>query len=540
MKAKYILSLALAASMFTTSCDMDLAPVSTLEQTSAIQSVNDVKAFRNGLYSNVRGLVSSQFITLADIQMDMFNGLVVNGNRLGTIANGDVLSSDGDIYAYWAAIWARINNCNFLLEHAAPVYDKLVEANEEEKAAQVSLYMSEAYFLRGYYYALMFDRWCPAYTPELAESPALGLPIVTKYDPTSDRSAYPGRETMKKTIEFFLNDINLAYNGLKAWEEANPELVTSSSPTDDDGRLLPNAIYVSSMTCRALQARIALWLGDYANAEKYAEDVIKNGKYSMSTIESFANMWTQDTSTEIIFSPYESTNELGAAIGSTWLNNGPGQADYIPSSKLLAGLRAAGKAPIGLNAWKDVRYRAYITTRSVQSAYGTIQVPAFNKYPGNPSLFTSGETNYVNKPKPFRLTEMYFIVAEAAYNQGNQAKANETMKFYMSNRIKYGKDEAYVDLTGNELIQFIRTQKGLELVGEGFRMSDLRRWKVGFERADGIDYSNVGYKDGIDQILTAAGLDVAYTTTDHRYTWPIPGTEITSNPQMVGQQNPGY
>ena len=263
--------------------------------------------------------------------------------------------------------------------------------------------------------------------------------------------------------------------------------------------------------------------------------------YSLATTSTYKTMWTDDRSTEIIFMPFESTNELGNAIGGTWLNNGQG-ADYILSATFLKELMAAGMTTGMVKNYKDVRFGAFVLDKELTTPFGNILAPCFNKFPGNKTLQTTGESNYVNKPKVFRLSEMYFIAAEAACHQGNEAKANELMKTYMRNRINYGANEGYQDLSGDELFKFVCTQKSLEFAGEGFRMSDLRRWKIGFKRIEGADYNINSKADytGVALILTPAGLRVNYEDDDHRYTWPIPSTEITSNPQIRGQQNPGY
>lgn len=533
MKLKYFLTIA-AAAVLTTACDMDLAPKGSLDEKKAIQTELDAKSFRNGLYRSVRSVSSSQFLTATDIQTDMFNGVTINGNRLGTFANGTILSSDPDIYDYWAALYGLIAQTNYFFEYGEPLRAKLEAEGNEEGADRVALYLAEAHFIRGYYYAMMFDRWCIEYDPSKGDEPNLGLPIVTVFNPTSDRSKYPGRSTMNETLKFFDDEIQLGYDGIKAYEEKYPGEVAAD-------RLSANACYISSWACKAMQARIALWMKEWNKAQTLAEEVINCHLYSLATTATYKTMWTDDRSTEIIFMPFESTDELGAAIGNTWLNNGQG-ADYILSATFLKELMAAGMTTGMVKNYKDVRFDAFVVNKPLITPYGNILAPCFNKFPGNKTLQTTGESNYVNKPKVFRLSEMYFIAAEAAYNLGDQSKANELMKTYMENRIKYGKDESYVDLSGTELQEFIRTQKSIEFAGEGFRMSDLRRWKMGFNRQSGKDYdinSKVDYT-GVSQILTPAGLNVEYSTTDHRYTWPIPSNEINANPQIKGQQNPGY
>jgi hypothetical protein len=38
----------------------------------------------------------------------------------------------------------------------------------------------------------------------------------------------------------------------------------------------------------------------------------------------------------------------------------------------------------------------------------------------------------------------------------------------------------------------------------------------------------------------AAGKNLSYAAGDYRFVWPIPSDEIQVNPQLEGQQNPGY
>ena len=79
-------------------------------------------------------------------------------------------------------------------------------------------------------------------------------------------------------------------------------------------------------------------------------------------------------------------------------------------------------------------------------------------------------------------------------------------------------------------------------IGEGFRMGDLRRWKQGFSRNG--DYSIIDQAANNTSPLSGAvnplGVTVSYNSGDFRYTWPIPSAEMDINPQLEGQQNPGY
>ena len=91
--------------------------------------------------------------------------------------------------------------------------------------------------------------------------------------------------------------------------------------------------------------------------------------------------------------------------------------------------------------------------------------------------------------------------------------------------------------SGVALMEQIKTERVKELIGEGFRLGDLRRWKQGFDGRDG-NYAKAGYD--LDGFLINMAMDIKYTSTDYRYVWPIPSAEMVVNPQLKGQQNPGY
>ena len=67
-------------------------------------------------------------------------------------------------------------------------------------------------------------------------------------------------------------------------------------------------------------------------------------------------------------------------------------------------------------------------------------------------------------------------------------------------------------------------------MGEGFRMPDLKRWKQGFTRSS---VQNT-------ELITALASDLTIEGSNPRFLLPIPQTEIDSNPQIKGQQNPAY
>lgn len=507
MKKLYFLLTVLAGSLLT-SCDMDLAPIGSLDDSNAIESTTDLMKARNGIYENLRSISTGGYLYYTDIQMDQFLGLTINGNQNGIFANGGIYSNNGDIQTVWANCYTYIANANYLLGRAEAL---IARGLEPEDLLEANRYVGETKFARAYYYAYLFDHFCESYTADKAGAPAKGLPIVTVFNPTGDIAAYPGRSTMAETFKLIDQDLEDAYTALKNYE------------TEASYAVIPMSPYVNSNTVLALQARLALLRQDWTTAAAKANAVINSGVYTLADTESYAAMWALDSSDELIFRPISTKTELGiSSTGGAYIDGNPALAYYIPS---LGDVLAAYEDG-------DVRFDAYFKVARLNANGMDYAAYVFNKYPGNTELYTGSSNNLMNMGKPFRLSEIYLILAEASAEAGDATTANSALNTLRANRIEGYEEVSY---SGEVLRQQIREERTKELIGEGFRMSDLRRWNLGFSRD--ADYS---INPAVEEILVVTGTQVSYTAGDHRYVWPIPNTEMENNPQLKGQQNPGY
>lgn len=503
---KIFLALLMIGGVLVSSCDMDKKPYGSLDDTTAIQSLNDCLRFRNGLYSNLRAITTGGYVYCQDIQMDHFQGVITNGNRNGMFANGNIVSSDTDIEAMWAGMYSVINSANYLLEKMEIL--ATAEGLTEEDLLTLKRYIGEAHFIRGYCYYWLADHFCQSYVLVNGDEVALGLPLVTVYKPTGDMSSYPGRSTQNETYALIENELQVAYDNLKAYEAV------------DDEAVAPNATYLSSYAVLALQARVALLKGDNATALNKAESVINSGVYTLATTENYADMWTKDESEEIIFRSFMSSTELGSSTGVAYLSTNMDAADYVPTFDVL-----------NMYGDGDVRWDAFFTIWYLDVDGNSVPAYVFQKYPGNETLKTGTSPNYMNMSKPFRLSELYLIAAEAA-TASDATKANKYLNDLRSNRIVGYEAGTY---NGQVLVEQVREERLKELLGEGYRMSDLRRWNQGFARNP--EHPENPY---IDPILLTTGKGLSYEAGDYRFVWPIPTAEIEANPQLDGQQNPGY
>lgn len=508
---KIFLAFLMVCTMLT-SCDMDKTPWGKLDDETGLQSVNDAYRFRNGFYRSLRGMNVGGYFAYPDIQCDQFMGLTSNGNRMGQYSNALFTSGESQFASFWAGCYSGIASVNYFIGKVTPMVESGNFTGED--LAQLKRYIGEAKFYRAYRYWFLLDKFCEDYTKVGGNTPAKGLPLVTEYNPTGDTSKYPGRSTQDETYTLIENDLNEAYAALKEYE--------ASGVSGSKDNLAPMAKYLSSWAVVALQARVALLKGDYQTAYNKATEVIESGVYTLADTDNYADMWTNDNSQEIIFRPAASTTELPGSTGGYYLGTDQKSADYIPTQEVLYAYND-----------DDVRFGAFFKQLQVEVEGSRYGVYAFNKFPGNPDLKVSSTTpNFQNYAKVFRLSEMYLIAVEAGARV-NMTGANKYMNDFMKNRYTAYEEENFSDATS--LTTAVRNERYLEFIGEGMRLSDLRRWNQGFSRS--IDYSRVN--PSAAGIIVPLGA-VTYSSGDYRLVWPIPSDEIESNPQLRGQQNPGY
>ena len=511
MKKIYFSFILMGALTFS-SCSMDEAPFGKLDDKTAIQKAEDLRDFRNQLYSNMRTITSGSWLYNSDIQMDEFHGLINNGNQIGQFSTGNFTTSDGDITDAWGGCYNIIAKCNSVIENAAKLAGNTSFGETDQTAFK--RYDAEAHFVRAYAYFWLADHFCQSYTQTDPTKDASGLPLVTTYNPSGDIGSYPSRSTLEATFTMIEEDMKIAYDGLKAYEASGASDVATLDA--------PNAAYLSSYAVEAFQARVALVKGDYPTAAQKAEEVIASGKYELTDIADYAKLWTNDEGTEVIYRPVMTPTELGGSTGSAYISSSETSAYYIPTFAVLS-----------MYAENDVRFGAFFKLYNKLNVEGQdYQAYVLNKFPGNTALRTGTTNNIQNMSKVFRLSEMYLIAAEAEARQGNITPANTYLKAFLAKRL-----EGYEpnDYSANTILSAILEEREKEFIGEGMRMSDIRRLGKGFSRyADHEDHPE------LNSIIVKAGQSLSYAADDHRLTWPIPKDEIDANPNIKGQQNPGY
>lgn len=491
-----ILTMTTVIAVSVVSCDLDKFPYSGIEQSQSFLTVKDAETHRNGLYNHLRSRVYGIYTFSMDIQTDWLNATLDYGNRNGFPHKwSEFLATDYTIRDMWYGYYRSLANVNNLITNLP----KIATATVAEEAA-LTRYIGEAYFIRAFYYHQLIQRWAKDYEPATAATDP-GVPLVLTYD----INLMPARASVADVYQQILTDLGEAKTRLAATPGA------------------PNSSRITSDAVTALEARVYLCMHNWTAAETAANSLITSGRYTMvTTAAAFNNMWRTDASTEDIFRLFASISE-GANTNGVFLGWSQATSRYTPDW-------VPTQAIVDLFDPADFRRSAYFVQGIVRiQGFDYPNTWLFNKYPGNPALYSGTQTNYHHQPKVFRMGEMYLISAEAAaMTPATEGAALATLNTLRSRRGLTN----LVGLTGNALMDAIKAERTRELLGEGNRLDDMKRWKIGFTR--GTPQNTAFINTGVDFNLkvVAAG--------DDKFVWGIPSRDITVNPNLTDHQNPGW
>lgn len=498
------------------SCDMDVQPQGAIPDTETLVNVSDYEDFNNGLYALMRSITSGDYVVLSDVQLDDFNAVIGNGNRRMEFYNGQVQPSTGEIGAIFSGYYSAIAQTNFFIQN---VTEKMKETTlVPSDLNNIKRWAGQAYFFRAYCYSGLADKFCQSYknsTNRDAEGTGLSLQLV--YAPTADNTTYLGRSSLTNTYGQIVADLTAAISLLTEYEKEG------DAPVSDNK-------YVSSDAAKALLARVYLNMGMDQEAAELAMELINSKRYELiSQKRAFHEMWFRDSGTEIIWKVGAEYSYHGSPTGDAFCNNEQ-NPDYVPNN---AAVYLFEENDTRWYAWfdNDINENISAKEKNITNSGGTASMFLFAKYPGNPILQPNGASgsNFINMGKPLRIGEIYLIAAEAYANLGDEAKAKEQLAALEKAR---STGHNINKLSGTNLIEELYDERHRELMGEGLRQADLKRWNIGFVRSDAYD--------GQNSIIISNYRNIQYNAGDYRLTWPIPQHEIDSNPQVAKQQNPGY
>ncbi|MBO5661494.1 MAG: RagB/SusD family nutrient uptake outer membrane protein [Tidjanibacter sp.] len=519
MKKIFYIALSALAALFV-SCDMEKFPHTGIEESQYGSTYEDVVNLSVSIYTPTKSLFGGGRLDLEEIRGGMFNAKADFGNYYGLFYAWIMETNDQDAEGPWFSDYAIIASQNYMIG----VCEKFLENNdldeddEEDaaKLAKVRNYVAEAHMTRAMAYWDLVTKYCAAYDPATASS-TYGLPIQLEYAPTSDASKYPGRSSLEETYAQILVDLEAAAN------------MTTEG--------VKNSKYWTIDAVNAMRARVYLNMKNYEEAATIAQGLINSGTYTLANSQSaMDNMWYHDASDENIFMTAASLQDPCTSTGSYYIYDNVNRdgstpnPQYLPSQTLLDlyGATADEKA-------KDYRFNTYFQPREITvEGVATKEMYLMWKYVGNPDLRSGAQLNYVSAGKPFRIAEQYLIAAEACAQSGNISIGAKLLNDLRRARIADYTDGSYLDAAS--LLAAVQDEWSRECVGEGFRMINMKRWGKTIIRGESQDPTMTRPGTNYDDLVK----EVSGPEADPRSLWPIPKSEIDSNPQIRDQQNPGY
>jgi hypothetical protein len=468
-KNKFILVL-VSVMIMTASCKksfLDLLPYNQIAIDAAINSEADLQAALNGVYSSFRSanLHGRTLPLIGDLMADNVYIATVNSNRYISEFNYAYTNTFGQALNTLTDAFTAIQRANNVIGTTLPT------------STNVNQIRGEAMTLRALLYFEMVRLYGKPYT---VDPNSLAVPLVLSFNP----SEKPARATVSAVYTQIESDLNEAYN-----------LIANTTK---------NSSYVTKYVVRALQAKVAFYKGDYANAKTLALDVVTNGGYTLVSAANYASYWTSPapitTKVETIF---EISHDGIANAGNNALAYFYDQAGY------------------GDAICADDLYNRYTATdvrrgRIVAGVRGGQNVYIVNKFPN------SSNNNDKDDVKIMRYSELILILAESYARTNDDANARTRL-----NSVAQIRDPSFAGYasSGATLLEDIINERRKELAFEGNRYSDLMRLNRDVIRVN----LNNNYPPSTPLTLP---------TTSHKRIWPMPQAEIDVNPNIV--QNTGY
>jgi hypothetical protein len=346
----------------------------------------------------------------------------------------------------------------------------------------------EALFLRTYCHFEMFRYYCANYTAD-------GLAMPYMEEPSLESQA---RIPMAEFYSKLERDIAEAKG------------------------LLPNNLAdvnrATRMAAAGLQARMALYKKDWANAAAFATEYIN--AVPLATGADFQNIWKDAGNAEVALKMKRNTgnSRVGGWFRGQFTKNAttgalvaPGSITWIPSDKLWN----------TYDQTNDIRFAAYLINEPILQAVAGKPSKILAKYAGS-GYATTNEN--VADIKLFRTAEMYLIRAEARAELGTftgASGADADINALRAARITGYTNVAFA--SKDAAITEIMLERYKELALEGHRFWDLKRRSLPIQRL-------------ASDAPTPAGLTLS--ANNFRFVLPIPQPEMLANTKM--QQNPGY
>ena len=489
MKNIFKTTLVAAMALLIASCELDLTPSTSISQADAFQSIDDAAKFDNGLAHRYRTCFYGIFSYTNEVQSEYFNASVDFGNRNGQPHRSDenFTADEYNMRDIWQYSYLLVVNINNLLENI-----EKIELSADEQA-EANIYKGNAHFYRASIMHELVRRYAPMYNPSSASSD-LGVPVITSID----LGLKPARNTVAEVYAQIASDIATAKQLL-------------AGVTGEAGAIKPTIDAV-----KALEARVALYKQDWATAASVSAELINSGKYALAaTVEEMEAEWVNDSGAECMLQLYTDLAETsGTQANDVFLGYSTKIFKYAPDF-------IPTQTTIDWYEESDLRGQVWFKELPVYLSSTDYTLKLFTKYWGNPEYETAPNRAYMQRPKIFRLGEMYLINAEANAMKGDAAAAKEAL-----NALQAARGASLTEGT----MDAIKAEWKKEIIGEGYIVDCYKRWNEGYSGRIPQNINTVQQGPSFNEKECPAGFQ--------KFVWAIPDEERKVNDNLV--QNPGW
>ena len=484
----YNTAVALGVLLGASSCDgfLDRIPTDSVVSESAMATLADAEVVANGLYTDLKyyTMYGSYIPYMGDMRGD--NLYPTNASGTGrTIYTLEYEPVQSTYFGMWQTYYTTIMRANTLIANIETI--PVMSSADQEKKNDI---LGQALAIRALCHWDVARLYGYPYMKDNGAS--LGAVVLTEVVAPSE-SKLP-RNTVAETYAQVEADLALA--------------LTKLSKSKNDG-------HFNYWAARMLQAKVALYKGDWQTAFTAASEVVESSPYRMVPNSEYLAYWGKQCDDESVLEfLVTNTGDIDSDGGfytmyhNMWFDDKAAGADIIPSK-----------------AWKDLFADTPNDVRAQMIAYDDPETGAIKsgeywlkKFIGNKDL---GYTFRRNNPRIFRITDAYLMAAEAALElAGKQDIANE----YLNAVVKRA-DPTAADVVAT--LDRIQIERQKEFIGEGHRFFDVLR------RGGKI------VKDAsLDDRDFAGNTRQEIDWNDYRVVLPISHNEIMLYPEL--QQNPGY
>jgi starch-binding outer membrane protein, SusD/RagB family len=485
-KLKYSFFL-LAAISIVASCKKDYlntAPTDQVTEQTILNTTSNASIALNGIhrfmwtqyFAQDQAGQSSMMINIDNLGEDLINNATASGAFYNAMYRWDAHrnADNGSVYFAYFFYYRVISNANLLINNI----DKAAgpEADKRTIKGEALTYRAWAHFMLVQLYAKRYDATAVPNTQ-------LGIPVVL----TNSTDGQP-RSTVEDVYTQIKKDLDDAIANLTGYTRTYKS-------------------HFNVNVAKGIKARVALTMQDWASAATLAAEA-RAGFPLMSNAQ-YLGGFSSATNPEWLWGSII-PNDQGTFFYSFFAF----MSSNFSSNATRTNPRSINSNLYNMITATDVRKQLWSPAGVTPPASGTRFPYTSVKFKVPDPAISVGDVPYM------RSAEMYLIEAEAKARLGQDGPAAATLFTLASNR-----DPSYVlsTNTGAALIDEILTQRRIELWGEGFRFTDLKRMNLALDRT-GANHN------------TSIAVTLNVPAGDKKWEWLFPTDEINANTAVT--QNP--